>query len=95
VLHHVEDTEAALRSIHALLVPGGYVALLDLDKEDGSFHDADAEGIHHEGFDQSTLCGLAESVGFRDVRSTLALEIEKDGRPYPLFLLTARAGGEG
>jgi len=92
VLHHVADTEAVLRSIRSLLVRGGYMALLDLDKEDGSFHDPDAPGIHHEGFDQAALCRLAESAGFTDVSSTFALEIEKDGRPYPLFLLTARAG---
>ena len=95
VLHHVADTEAALRSIHALLVPGGHIALLDLDKEDGSFHDADAEGIHHEGFEQAALRRLAESVGFLDVRTGVAMEIEKDGRPYPLFLLTARMAPQG
>ena len=90
VLHHVEDTAAALRSIHALLVPGGRIALLDLDAEDGSFHDPGAEGIHHQGFEQPEIRRLVREAGFTDVETRLAMEIEREGRPYPLFLLTGR-----
>lgn len=95
VLHHVADTAAALRSIHALLAPGGGIALLDLDAEDGSFHDADAEGIHHRGFDQAALRDLAAAAGFVDVETRIASTIEKDGRSYPLFLLTGRKEAPG
>jgi ubiquinone/menaquinone biosynthesis C-methylase UbiE len=90
VLHHVEDTRAALTSVHALLAPGGRIALLDLDAEDGSFHDMGAEGIHHHGFDQADVVRLAESVGFESVESRNVSEIERDGRSYPVFLLTGR-----
>jgi ubiquinone/menaquinone biosynthesis C-methylase UbiE len=89
VLHHVEDTAVALRAISDLLAPGGRIALLDLEAEDGSFHD-DPEGIHHHGFDQAALRTTAESVGFRDVETRIVSEIDRDGRPYPLFLLTAQ-----
>ncbi len=89
VLHHVEDTAVALRAINDLLAPGGRIALLDLEAEDGTFHD-DPEGIHHHGFDQAALRTTAESVGFRDVETRIVSEIDRDGRPYPLFLLTAR-----
>ena len=89
VLHHVEDTMAALRAIHDMLAPGGRLALLDLDAEDGTFHD-DQEGIHHHGFDQAGLRATATSVGFRDAETRVVSEIERDGRPYPLFLLTAQ-----
>jgi ubiquinone/menaquinone biosynthesis C-methylase UbiE len=90
VLHHVEDTRAALMSIHALLGPGGRMALLDLDAEDGSFHAEDAEGIHHHGFDQAHVVRLAESVGFQDVGSRNVSAIERDGRRYAVFLLSGR-----
>jgi ubiquinone/menaquinone biosynthesis C-methylase UbiE len=90
VLHHVEDTRAALSSIHAMLTPGGHIALLDLDAEDGSFHDADTEGIHHRGFDQPELVELAGAVGFTDIEARVVTDIERDGRSYPLFLLTGR-----
>jgi ubiquinone/menaquinone biosynthesis C-methylase UbiE len=90
VLHHVEDTAAALRAVAGLLRPGGQLALSDLDTEDGSFHSADAEGIHHAGFDRGHLRSLAAAAGFADVEVGTAGEMERDGRTYPLFLLTAR-----
>jgi ubiquinone/menaquinone biosynthesis C-methylase UbiE len=91
VLHHVEDTGAALGAVRRLLRTGGYIALADLDAEDGSFHDADAEGIHHHGFDRDELGRVAEAVGFADVAFTTPTVLERDGRRYPVFLVTARA----
>ncbi|MFN8622167.1 MAG: class I SAM-dependent methyltransferase [Chloroflexota bacterium] len=88
VLHHVEDTAAALAAIHALLAPGGRIALIDLDAEDGSFHDPDAPGIHHRGFERDRIVELAQQAGFLDLATHTATEIEREGRQYPLFLLT-------
>jgi ubiquinone/menaquinone biosynthesis C-methylase UbiE len=90
VLHHVEDTAATLRSIREALVPGGRIGLMDLDKEDGSFHDPEQPGIHHHGFEGDALVRLATDAGFEDVRVRNIHEIERDGRSYPLFLLTGR-----
>jgi ubiquinone/menaquinone biosynthesis C-methylase UbiE len=91
VLHHVEDTPAALATIHAMLAPGGRIALLDLDAEDGTFHE-DQEGIHHHGFDQASLADLARAAGFLEVESRIVSDIDRDGRTYAVFLLTARRG---
>ena len=92
VLHHIADTRAALAAILGHLVPGGRLALADLDTEDGSFHSADAEGIHHRGFDRAALAGLARTVGFTDVamRTATVSDRRPDGSGYPIFLLTAR-----
>jgi ubiquinone/menaquinone biosynthesis C-methylase UbiE/uncharacterized membrane protein YkvA (DUF1232 family) len=90
VLHHVEDTEAALRSVRDLLRPGGQIALLDLDAEDGSFHSEEAEGIHHHGFDQAELLQTAARAGFDRLGIRPVMHIDQDGRSYPLFLLTGR-----
>jgi SAM-dependent methyltransferase len=90
VLHHVGDTAAAFRAIFGLLAPGGRIALADLDKEDGTFHDADAEGIHHLGFERDDVAAFARAAGFLDVTFSTADVIEKNLRTYPLFLLTAR-----
>src|SRR5260221_5338371 len=92
VLHHVEDTATALAAMRALLSAGGRIAVADLDTEDGTFHSAEAEGIHHLGFDRDDLRRLAEAAGFVEVAFRTATTIEDDGRRYPLFLLTARAG---
>ena len=91
VLHHVKDTSAALAAIHGLLRRGGRIALADLDTEDGSFHTADIEGIHHHGFDRDRLRGLAEEAGFIGVEIETAGTLEREGRTYPLFLMTATA----
>ena len=87
VLHHVEDTGAALAAIFALLRPGGRIALADLDAEDGTFHDPGAEGIHHHGFERETVARLASEAGFTGVETVTATTMERDGRTYPLFLL--------
>jgi cyclopropane fatty-acyl-phospholipid synthase-like methyltransferase len=89
-LHHVEDTRATLASLLAMLAPGGGIALVDLDEEDGTFHDPDQPGIHHHGFHQDTLVDLAGAVGFVDARSRIVGELDRDGRTYPLFLLTGQ-----
>lgn len=90
VLHHVEDTAATLRSIREALVPGGRIGLMDLDKEDGSFHDPDQPGIHHHGFEGGVLVELATEAGFEGVEVRNIHQIEREGRRYPLFLLTGR-----
>jgi len=90
VLHHVVDTATALAAIRALLVPGGRIAIADLDTEDGTFHDADAEGIHHLGFDRAALGQLARDAGFVDVGFRTATEIVDGDRRYPVFLLQGR-----
>jgi len=95
VLHHLADTSAALRGIRELLVPGGRIALADLDTEDGTFHSADAEGIHHHGFDRAGLEALAREVGFDEVATRTAIVLDEDEGHfggYPVFLLTGRSG---
>ena len=90
VLHHVVDTATALAAIRGLLRPGGRIAIADLDTEDGTFHDADAEDIHHLGFDRAALGELARDAGFVDVEFRTATEIVDDDRHYPVFLLLGR-----
>ena len=90
VLHHIVDTRAALSAIRGLLGSGGRLALADLDAEDGSFHDADAEGIHHLGFDRTKIASLAIEAGFTDIRVVTAMTIEREDRSFPVFLLLGR-----
>jgi ubiquinone/menaquinone biosynthesis C-methylase UbiE len=91
-LHHVADTESLFRKFFALLVPGGSIALLDLDAEDGSFH-ADNAGIPHFGFERDALARQLAACGFADIQFATATRIEKNSRTYPVFLATARRPG--
>jgi ubiquinone/menaquinone biosynthesis C-methylase UbiE len=95
LLHHVEDTQAALSSMHRLLVPGGQLVALDLDTEDGSFHGSVGTSVHHLGFDREALVVLARSVGFLDVHvgaGGMIGDAERGKELFPMFLLTARRG---
>ncbi len=89
-MHHVRDTEGLARALYAHLVPGGGVALADLDTEAGDFHPPGVEGVFHHGFDRAALASLLAAAGFVDVCIETACTVEKDGRAYPIFLATAQ-----
>jgi len=90
-LHHVEDTDEILKVFYDHLKPGGFVALADLDKEDGTFHNDGNEGVFHFGFDHGEFQSKLESAGFKDVRFFKAHTFEKEnGRSYDVFLATAK-----
>jgi len=91
-MHHVEDTNALVRSFAEHLKPGARVALADLDSEDGSFHPADAQGVYHDGFDRGEFQSILESNGFKDVNFVTAHTVNKEGKTYPIFLVTAAKG---
>ncbi|HHH72673.1 MAG TPA: class I SAM-dependent methyltransferase [Sulfuricurvum sp.] len=88
-MHHVEDTSAFLQTLYDHLNPGGFIAIADLDKEDGNFHSHGNDGVFHFGFERETLTKLAEQEGFTAISFCTALTIEKPDRPYPVFLFTA------
>ncbi|HHO53524.1 MAG TPA: class I SAM-dependent methyltransferase [Deltaproteobacteria bacterium] len=91
-MHHIEDTGALLRALHAHLVPGGRIALADLDAEDGSFHPAGTEGVFHAGFDRGALSDQLAEAGFVDVSFHDAAVVHRGDRSYPIFLVTATRG---
>lgn len=89
VLHHIPNAETVIRKFHTLLKPGGWLCIADLDEEDGSFHTDGSTDIHL-GFARPTLQKQVESAGFGEVKFATAYVIQKNGREYPVFLLTAR-----
>ena len=91
-MHHVEDTNALVHSFAEHLKPGARVALADLDAEDGTFHPADAQGVYHNGFDRGEFQSILETNGFKDVNFVTAHTVNKEGKTYPIFLVTAARG---
>jgi len=89
-MHHVENTQELIARFAQHLNDAGVVALADLDKEDGSFHPADTQGVFHDGFDRDELRTLLESQGFEQVDFFTAHVIKGDEKDYPVFLVTAR-----
>lgn len=88
-LHHVQETDRLLDLLTELLRPGGWIALADLDAEDGSFHQ-DVEGFVHHGFDREELMKSLELRGFCTCSCKTAHTIEKETGSYPIFLFTAQ-----
>ena len=91
-MHHVEDTDRMVQRFVEHLKPEGFVALADLDTEDGSFHPEEVEGVFHSGFDREALGTLLAKHGLRDVEFTTAHTVVKEEQAYPVFLVTARKG---
>jgi ubiquinone/menaquinone biosynthesis C-methylase UbiE len=92
-LHHIAETKTVLTQFHALLEPGGYLLVADLDKEDGSFH-TDGSTDVHLGFARDELRRTVEDIGFGNVTFSTAYEIRKkingEEKVFPVFLMSAQ-----
>ena len=93
-LHHVRDTTALFLKFHTALKPGGWLAVADLDIEDGRFH-RELSGVYHHGFDRNELCRALRSAGFpgpttRDAHRFMKPAADGNLRTYSVFLATAR-----
>lgn len=92
-LHHIDDTAGFIEKCADLLNSKGQLVIIDLEKEDGTFHDGPFNG--HNGFDKDELELILNKAGFAVEHYGVCYEIEKtkeDGskRPFPLFMLVAR-----
>lgn len=87
-LHHVENLEAFFNSIYKNIHDNGFLAIADLESEDGTFH-SENSGVYHFGFDAEELCDIVKKCGFKDVVFENINTIKKPQRDFGVFLLTA------
>ncbi|WP_121252084.1 SAM-dependent methyltransferase [Nocardioides ferulae] len=93
--HHVPDLPALLRSLAGLLVPGGRLAVADLEEDpEGAFHADKAEFDGHHGFDRQHLAAQLADAGFTDIAFVDATTIVKQDREFGVFLCTAANAAE-
>jgi 2-polyprenyl-3-methyl-5-hydroxy-6-metoxy-1,4-benzoquinol methylase len=88
-MHHVEDTATLFKTFYVHLKRDGFIAIADLEAEDGTFHTHGNDGVHHHGFDRDTLRQTMEKSGFTNVRFHHAYTVEKETQNYPIFVVTA------
>ncbi len=88
-LHHVEDLEVFFKSIYKNIKEDGFLAIADLEKEDGTFH-SDNTGVYHFGFNKDELCEIVKKCGFKDVSFDSIATINKPQRDFGVFLLSAK-----
>jgi ubiquinone/menaquinone biosynthesis C-methylase UbiE len=94
VLHHIQDTKAIIKRLHELLNKDGYLCIVDLDEEDGSFHKNHPEFDGHNGFNQDDLKNTLSNCGFKDIEANTFYydekTIESEKVKYSLFLMKGR-----
>ncbi|MCX8083872.1 MAG: methyltransferase domain-containing protein [Calditerrivibrio sp.] len=84
VLHHIKDLAGAIHRLSNMVKKNGFLALSDLDKEDGSYHEKDKPP--HNGIDQTLLTEISVNNGMELVYCSTPYTVEKNKRSYPIFL---------
>jgi 2-polyprenyl-3-methyl-5-hydroxy-6-metoxy-1,4-benzoquinol methylase len=87
-MHHVRDIDALFLKLHHLLKEGGFIAISDLDLENGSFHTEDT-GVFHNGFKRDAIAEVASKAGFSHIEVSTASVVHKPQGDYSVFLLKA------
>lgn len=94
VLHHIHNTTEIIKKFYQLLNNDGYLCIVDLNEEDGSFHKEYPDFDGHNGFNQEELKRILVSAGFDNIEANTFLNDEKviEGKKinYSLFLMKAR-----
>lgn len=94
VLHHMTDIETTIKNLYTLLNEEGYLCIVDLVEEDGSFHKLEKNFNGYNGFNQNILMKSLEKLGFKNVKTHVFYSdykvIEDSKVNYSLFLMVAR-----
>jgi ubiquinone/menaquinone biosynthesis C-methylase UbiE len=93
-MHHIKDISALLQKCARLLNQNGWLVIIDLDQEDGTFHDDNGQ-IFHFGFDRKELTQSIINAGFELKYMDEVYRREKvfangNKRLYPLFIAVAQ-----
>ena len=94
VLHHIQDIPEILNKFYNWLKVDGWLCIVDLNKEDGRFHEHELDFDGHNGFEQEELKKRLKTIGFDEIESEtffydkrISGDTEMD---YSLFLMLAR-----
>ncbi|MDD3065544.1 MAG: class I SAM-dependent methyltransferase [Endomicrobiaceae bacterium] len=96
-MHHIpfEDIKKYVKKFFDMLIPGGYIAVADLDEEKGNFH-SDNDGVFHLGFVRKDFKKIISDCGFENVKDVTATRVFKadkntgQGNEFSVFLITAK-----
>ncbi len=83
--HHLQNPMAVLKKLKKKTPVK--IAIIDLDKEDGSFHpDPQGMGVRHFGFSKSEIQKWADEAGLTLQHYQIINTIHKNDNKYPQFL---------
>ncbi|MGP1475253.1 MAG: class I SAM-dependent DNA methyltransferase [Treponema sp.] len=90
--HHINDIEQILQLLASHIVQGGFLAVSDLDVEDGSFHAP--MKVPHNGIDRNTIINFMKNAEFEILcNETVYVEEKNIGnniKEYPIFLILGK-----
>lgn len=93
-LHHIIDIETTLIKLYNLLKKDGYLCIVDLDEDDGSFHKLEKNFNGHDGFKQNELQQVLERIGCKGLESRTFYNGVKNNNgvllPYSLFIMIGK-----
>lgn len=93
-LHHIVEIEIILESLYKLLNKDGYIYIVDLDEEDGTFHSEEANFTGHNGFNQQALGDLLKKIGYSEIETNIIFKdtkrIKSSEVEYSLFLMKGK-----
>ncbi len=89
--HHLNDPATMIKKLSGLLNKGGQMAIVDLEKEDGTFHPNNEEmGVKHFGFSEEELKAWGDKANLKVEVCTIN-SVEKNDRTYNQFLALFRS----
>ena len=88
-LHHIIDTEKIVKIFYNLLNENGILCVVELDKEDGSFHINEKDFNGHNGFEHEVMEKALKNAGFSNIKSETFFNGQKVYQekiiPYSMF----------
>jgi len=89
-LHHIENINEFFKYVYSILDDNGYVCIIDLLPEDGSFHSEMHDGIKHFGFKKDFILKSMHDAKFKNIKVDKIYNIKKEREnkiiEYPLFI---------
>jgi len=92
-LHHVVDINELCKEFYNMINLNGTLCIVDLNKDDGSFHKNEIGFNGHNGFSKEWLKNILEANGFSNIKSQTFYEgtkkVDNHELIYSLFIITA------
>ncbi len=88
-LHHIKQPANFIQNAVDALKDGGYLAISDLESEDGTFHSMGNDDVEHLGFDKEQIRGFFEDAGLELVYLERNEVVEKH-RDFHIFLAVGK-----
>lgn len=87
-MHHIEDIDRLFQTFAKILNPNGFIAIADLETEDGTFHEHGNEGVYHFGFEEEMLQRITAKYGFAELTFQTVHTVQREsGQKYNIFLV--------